>query len=147
ATPHPVSWSPFAPRKGLSISRRSSFRGAKGDHEVTLSPCHLHSGGFRTMVVPSGEPDSHSPKPKRKKPIRNCSPEKYASCIANSKRSTGPVSILGKAAVSANAVQGGFTCTNITFLPGESIEEFYAEVGRWARRLNAEGPAEMHQIE
>jgi hypothetical protein len=35
----------------------------------------------------------------------------------------------------------------MTFLPGESIEAFYAEVGRWARRLGADGPAEMSQVE
>jgi hypothetical protein len=49
--------------------------------------------------------------------------------------------------VSGNATTFGFTCNKTTFLPGESIEEFYAEVGRWARRLQAEGPVEMSQVE
>jgi hypothetical protein len=57
------------------------------------------------MVAPSGEPDSHSLKPARKKSknMPKCSPEKYAACIANSKKSTGPVSSDGKAAVTGNA--------------------------------------------
>jgi hypothetical protein len=93
------------------------------------------------MVVVNSDPPQKGPKPKR--PI---SAAKYAACLANSKHSTGPKTDVGKAAASRNATKSGFTCTSITFLPGEAEDEFHATVARWARELRAETEAEYAQV-
>jgi hypothetical protein len=94
------------------------------------------------MVVVNS--DSPQKDPKTKRPI---SAAKYAACLANSKHSTGPKSDAGKAIASRNATKSGFTCTSITFLPGEDEDEFHAIVARWARELRAETEAEVAQVE
>jgi hypothetical protein len=94
------------------------------------------------MVVANPDPEPEPPRPRR--PI---SAAKYAACVANSKRSTGPKSVHGKAVVSQNATKSGFTCMKITFLPGEDEQEFRALVDRCARDVRAETALEYAEVE
>jgi hypothetical protein len=94
------------------------------------------------MVVSHGQAESPDldVQVKKRRPI---SPEKHRANIANSKCSTGPRSITGKAIASANAVSHGMTCKTHIFLPGESHAAYDREVAQWGRQLGAVGGPEF----
>jgi hypothetical protein len=83
----------------------------------------------------------------RKRPI---SPEKQRAQVENARRSTGARTSEGAAISSRNRTGEGLACSaklpKLTFLPGESSEEFDAEVARWCVEMNARTESERFQI-
>jgi hypothetical protein len=95
------------------------------------------------MVVPYQEPQTDA----AARPKRPISEAKRLGCIANGHKSRGAQSERAKAAVIANGVVHGQTCTNPNiFLPGENPEEFARDVARWAIILKAETEPEVAQV-
>ena len=91
------------------------------------------------------EPQPPAGAPQKKK--RRVTPAMRSANKRNAQASTGPRSAQGLEKASLNATTHGATCTKLIFLPGESPDEFEAEVDVWARRLGARTEPERAQVE
>ena len=90
--------------------------------------------------------DAQPPEEPRRRKKRFVTPAMKSANKRNSQLAAGKKSAAGRERSSMNATVHAMTCTKLVFLPGESPEQFEAEVMVWARRVGAKTEPEIAQV-